>query len=74
MTMKPRAQLDEQPTVAPAPAEEQAEAPLCGEPHHLAVLAHITCRRPAGHGSQEGADQGERRHEARSDGTLYAWE
>ncbi|NUR27565.1 MAG: hypothetical protein HOV83_17280 [Catenulispora sp.] len=74
MTMKPKPQVEEQQADPAAVAGEQAEAPVCGEPHHLALLAGVTCQRPAGHGAQEGADLGERRHEARHDGTLYAWE
>lgn len=74
MTMKPKAQPDEGQAVAPSEMEEQVVAPACGEPHHLAVLAHLACAKNAGHGEAEDADQKERRHEVRYEGTLYAWE
>jgi hypothetical protein len=46
MTTKPKAKVDDETPDETQPAEAE-QAPPCGRPHHLPVLAHITCTEPA---------------------------
>jgi hypothetical protein len=76
MTTKPKA-ADEAPVKETAePAVEQpkaSEAPPCGKPHHLPMLAgHVACQLDALDPDREpGSPEHEHRHE---DGdTLYVW-
>ncbi len=54
-------------------AKESEDAPLCGAEHTLPLLAHVTCKRTAGHTDDppQGADQGQ--HHARVAGVSYSW-
>ena len=44
MTTKPKAKADEDTIEQATPVEE---VPLCGAPHFLPMLAHVTCTQPA---------------------------
>jgi len=62
-------------TTSPEPAESQpeVEAPVCGKPHHLPMLAgHVACQLPPeGPDREPGAPEHEHRHE---DGdAIYVW-
>ena len=81
MTSRTKAQAgeDEAPATEQAAGEAQpeqqpeADAPLCGKPHHLPMLAgHVTCQRPAEDPDREpGTPEHEHRHE---DGdAIYTW-
>jgi hypothetical protein len=72
MTTKAKAQASEQ-AAEPAPVEEtKSAAPTCGAPHHLPLLAHVTCQLPAQDPDREpGSPDHQHRHE---DGdTIYVW-
>lgn len=76
MTTKSRAKPEgdesgTQATEESAVVEPVAEdVPLCGKPHHLPLLAQITCAKPAEE-LEPGAPEHEHRHE---DGdTVYVW-
>lgn len=70
MTTKPKARADEAGADEPAKAEE--EVPLCGAPHFLPMLAHLTCTEPAPDPDRPpGTPEHEHRHQ---DGdALYTW-
>lgn len=73
MTMKAKAKTDEDTAEV---AEEQTRAeeakPLCGTPHFLPMLAHLTCTEPAPDPDRPpGSPEHEHRHE---DGdAIYLW-
>lgn len=75
MTTRTKAQPGEDEAPATDTAEQQAEvqAPLCGKPHHLPLLAHVTCQLPAPDPDRApGTPEHQHRHQ---DGdTLYVWE
>jgi len=73
MTTKAKAKSDEDSAEA---ADEQAraedKAPLCGTPHFLPMLAHLTCTEPAPDPDRPpGTPEHEHRHQ---DGdAIYVW-
>lgn len=70
MTTKPKAKADD--AGADEPAKVTEEAPRCGAPHFLPMLAHVTCTRPAPDPDlPPGTPEHEHRHQ---DGdALYTW-
>lgn len=73
MTTKPKAKADEDSSEAAT--EESAkveEAPACGAPHFLPMLAHVTCQLPAADPDlPPGTPEHEHRHQ---DGdAVYVW-
>lgn len=74
MTPKGKANVDEATTDSEAaePAKVDAEAPLCGTPHFLPALAHLTCTEPAADPDRvPGAPDHQHRHQ---DGdAIYTW-
>lgn len=73
MTTKPKAKADEdRAEVAEKPAEAEEQAALCGAPHFLPMLAHVTCQLPAADPDlPPGTPEHEHRHE---DGdAIYVW-
>jgi hypothetical protein len=73
VTTKAKAKPDEQAAEPAAVEETKAEAPRCGTPHHLPLLAgRVTCQLPAQDPDRApGSPDHEHRHE---DGdTIYVW-
>lgn len=73
MTTKAKAQADTDTAEATEePAKVEDEAPLCGAPHVLPMLAHITCTLPAADPDlPPGTPEHEHRHQ---DGdAIYVW-
>jgi hypothetical protein len=70
MTTKAKAKGDAEGAEAPAKVEE--EAPLCGAPHFLPALAHLSCTEPAPDPDlPPGTPEHEHRHQ---DGdAIYTW-
>ncbi|MGW0626439.1 hypothetical protein [Streptomyces sp. NPDC002758] len=71
MTTKAKAQAETEPTEEPAKAKEAT--PLCGAPHFLPMLAHLTCTEPAPDPDRPpGTPEHEHRHQ---DGdAIYTWQ
>ena len=69
MTAKSKATADDDTADEPVKVDERR---LCGAPHYLPVLAHVTCLLPAQDPDcAPGAPDHEHRHE---DGdTIYVW-
>jgi hypothetical protein len=69
MTTKPKAKADE---AAEEPAKVEEAKPLCGVPHFLPMLAHVTCTEPAPDPDlPPGTPEHEHRHQ---DGdAIYVW-
>lgn len=73
MTTKPKAKADEDHAeVAEEPAKVEEQAALCGAPHFLPMLAHVTCQLPAADPDlPPGTPEHEHRHQ---DGdAVYVW-
>lgn len=62
----------EQDTAA-AETSATVEVPACGAVHHLPLLAHVACQRPAGHADTEAQASDQDKHQARIAGALYLW-
>ncbi|MEU9405046.1 hypothetical protein AB0E08_04960 [Streptomyces sp. NPDC048281] len=79
MTSRTKAKADDDSgsttTEAAAPSEAEAEAApaLCAAVHHLPLLAHVTCQRPAGHTDDQPQGPDQDKHRAEIDGALYVW-
>jgi hypothetical protein len=69
MTTKGKATTDSETADEPAKAKER---PLCGAPHFLPTLAHLTCAQPAADPDlPPGTPEHEHRHQ---DGdAIYTW-
>lgn len=61
-----------QDTAAPA-AETEWAPDLCGAPHTLPLLSHVTCQRTAGHADEQPQAPDQVKHLARVAGALYVW-
>ncbi|WP_369167790.1 hypothetical protein AB5J49_07955 [Streptomyces sp. R28] len=73
MTTKAKSKADEEQAEATEePTKVEEEAPLCGAPHYLPMLAHVTCTEPAADPDlPPGTPEHEHRHE---DGdAVYVW-
>lgn len=73
MTTKPKVKDDsETAEVTAESARVEEEAPLCGAPHYLPMLAHLTCTEPA---PDPDLPPGSPEHEhRRQDGdAIYTW-
>jgi hypothetical protein len=73
MTMKAKAKDDEgETTEATEEVVRVEEVPLCGAPHYLPMLAHLTCTQPAADPDlPPGTPEHEHRHQ---DGdAIYVW-
>lgn len=72
MTTKTKATAGDEGVTAEEPAKAEEKAPLCGAPHFLPMLAHVTCTEPAADPDlPPGTPEHEHRHQ---DGdAIYLW-
>ena len=72
MTTKAKAQAEE-PAAEPASTDEATtEAPRCGVPHHLPLLAHITCQLDAPDPDREPGTP-DHQHKHVDGDAIYVW-